>query len=112
MAYVEDLARLPQGCPDLPCKPDLPRYFRTRRTTRLSWYHGAHGHQARPPSGAAGRGTAPEAPGRGTAPEALRRGDPASAPRGTRLCTWPGSAQFLDADQVARGIAEGAVAHA
>src|SRR5215207_1371705 len=38
-----------------------------------------------------------------------------SAPRGTRLCTWPrspgGSAQFLDADQVARGITEGAVAN-
>src|SRR5260370_1100043 len=41
--------------------------------------------------------------------------DLVSAPRGTRLCTWlrspGGSAQPLDADQVARGIAEGAVAN-
>src|SRR5512142_1797254 len=38
----------------------------------------------------------------------------ASAPHGTRPCTWlrrGGSAQFLDADQVARRIAEGAVAN-
>src|SRR5512142_1020312 len=38
----------------------------------------------------------------------------ASAPHGTRPCTWlrrRGSAQFLDTDQVARGIAEGAVAN-
>src|SRR5689334_25425051 len=39
-----------------------------------------------------------------------------SAPHGTRLCTClrspGGSAQFLDADKVARGIAEGAVANA
>src|SRR6516225_5892081 len=39
----------------------------------------------------------------------------ASAPHGMRLCTWlrsrPGSAQLLYAYQVARGIAEGAVAN-
>src|SRR5262245_41278421 len=39
-----------------------------------------------------------------------------SAPDGMRLCTWlrspGGSARFLDADQVAGGIAEGAVANA
>src|SRR5438132_973845 len=42
--------------------------------------------------------------------------DLVSAPHGTLLCTWlgspGGSAQLLDADQVARGIAEGAVANA
>jgi len=41
--------------------------------------------------------------------------DLGSAPHGTRLCTWlrspGGSAQLLDADQVACGIAEGAVAN-
>src|SRR5580704_11157237 len=43
-------------------------------------------------------------------------GDLVSAPHGTRLCTWlrspTVSAEFLDADQVARRIAEGAVANA
>src|SRR5258708_494240 len=43
-------------------------------------------------------------------------GDLVSAPLGTRPCTWlrspAGSAKFLDADQVARGIADGAVANA
>src|SRR5665811_439009 len=42
--------------------------------------------------------------------------DLVSAPHGTLLCTWlrspGGSAPLLDADQVARGIAEGAVANA
>jgi hypothetical protein len=33
MAYAEDL--VPQGCPDLPRKPDLPRYFPAQRLTRL-----------------------------------------------------------------------------
>src|SRR5271166_6521760 len=43
-------------------------------------------------------------------------GNLVSAPHGMRLCTWlrspAGSAKFLDADQVARRIAEGAVANA
>jgi hypothetical protein len=66
------------------------------------------------------QGPSAETPASGTAPMTPWMtpwtGDLVSAPYGTRLCTWlrspAGSAKFLDADQVARRIAEGAVANA